>query len=297
MNQLVNIQGDYAVATSFQKQFRADETVRSYQTGARIFSEYCDARGVAPLPASPETVCSFIASLAQQGKSVSTIQSRIHAIRWVHKTANMLSPADHPSVEMTLDGIRRALKSAPKQAKALLANDIRSMTSSLSGDSVLRDRAVLLLGYFGGFRRSELAALVRSDLVFSTQGVMVTLRSSKTDQYGEGREVAIARQDDLDICPVEALEAFMASHSDDRALTVSPRTVYNIVTRACKAAGIDPAGFSSHSLRAGMITQARMNQADKRDIRAITGHKSDQMIDRYTRVVDAWDNNATKGLI
>ena len=297
MNQLTSIRSDLQVATQLQHKFRADETVRSYQTGAKQFRDYCVANDVPSLPASAETVCSFLASLVQSGKSVSTIQSRLHAIKWLHKTAGLASPVDHPAVEMTLDGIRRQLKVAPRQAKALLAEDIKLMLNTMKSNNIIRDRAVILLGYYGGFRRSELASIRRSDLTFSGQGVIVHLAQSKTDQIGEGRDVAIARQDDPRFCPVVALQAWMLEHDDERALNISDRTVWNIINRACKNAGFDPAGFSSHSLRAGLVTQARLNGADKRDIRAITGHKSDQMIDRYTRVVDAWENNATKGLI
>lgn len=296
MNQIVSFTNDIEVAKQLASGFRADNTFRVYQTSVAQFTDYCRANGLASLPASPETVCAFIASLARDGKKIGTIKARVSAIKWFHKAAGEISPTTDASIEMVLAGLSRKIGVAPKQATPMLARTVKTVVDAiLEGDKCAdRDRALLLLAFFGGFRRSELSSIRVEHLDICDQGLTVFLPSSKTDQVGEGRYVAIARQHNA-YCPVKAVEAMMGS--DGRLFPISDRMVHKIIVKLCGRAGVDEGQFSPHSLRAGMVTQAAMNKVAKSDIRRITGHKSDAMIDHYTRIVDQWENNATRGMM
>jgi site-specific recombinase XerD len=298
MNQIVSIRSDLQVSETLAAKFRADKTIVSYQTGAKQFAEYCKINGLCPLPAEPHAVNAFIAHLSKQGKSVGTIKARVAAIGWVHKTAGHWSPTADATVEMVLAGLTRTVNRPIKQAKPMLASTTKAIIDAIAADDVraVRDRALVLLAFFGAFRRSELVQIRREDLEFTDEGVSVYLAKSKTDQEGNGRWVAISRQDN-DYCPVDALEDHLLETDSERVFDISDRMVDKIIKKLSVRAGFDPAEYSPHSLRAGMVTQASLNNVAKRDIRRITGHKTDAMIDRYTRVTDQWKNNATRGLM
>lgn len=283
MNQVVTIKSDIAISADLAKKFRADETVRSYQTGAEQFRSYCDMNGIEFMPAEPQAVVGFIGHLCAAGLSVSTIRSRVHAIKWLHKSSNNSSPTDHPLVEMTMQGMARVRGEAPKQAKAMLASTVKVIVDGCVGDLSVRDRALILTGFFGGFRRGELAAMRREHIEFSDNGMSIYLPTSKTDQFGAGRWVPISRQPSGGYCPVEAMTEWLDVSEPGSVFKISDRQVGNIIKKLCGRAGIDPAEYSAHSLRAGMVTQAALNGAEKRDIRTITGHKSDTMIDQIGR--------------
>ena len=298
MNQIVSFKSDLQVSENLAAQFRADSTIESYQTGAKQFAEYCEANGLCALPAEPHVVNAFIAYLSKQGRSVGTIKARVSAIGWVHKTAGYWSPTSDATVEMVLAGLTRTDTTPIKQAKPMLANTAKTIIDAIAADDVraVRDRALLLMSFFGAFRRSELVQIRVCDLEFTDEGVSVYLAKSKTDQEGHGRWVAVARQDN-DYCPVDALEDHLLDIEDGRVFAVTGRMVDKIIKKLAVRAGFDRMEFSPHSLRAGMITQASLNDVEKRDIRRISGHKTDAMIDRYTRVTDQWKNNATRGLM
>ena len=208
-------------------------------------------------------------------------------------------------------GIRRARGTAPTQKAPLRTADIRAMLAQLP-DSLLgaRDRALLLLGFAGGFRRSELVALDVADLEKATHGVTVTLRRSKTDQAGEARKVGVPRGHHPETCPAGALDGWLqAAEIDDgpvfrgvdRHGNVSPRrlcdrTVARVVKRAVEATGLDPARFAGHSLRAGLATTAAEAGASERSIMEQTGHRSTLMVRRYIREGSLYADNAATTL-
>lgn len=296
MNELTTFTADLDVARDLASHFRADNTYRVYKAGADQFVDYCTTANLDFLPATSEAVCAFVAHLVKEGKSVGTIKARISAIKWFHKMGGYPSPTDDPKVEMVMAGVSRKHGVAPKQASPMLSNTVTQVIDAIADDDQCadRDRALLLTAFFGGFRRSEIVNIQREHVTVCPQGVTIFLPSSKTDQLGEGRHVAIARQHNA-YCPVKALEKILPDSG--RVFPISDRMVHKIISKLCKRAGLDADAFSPHSLRAGMVTQARINNVAKSDIRRITGHKSDAMIDHYTRVVDQWQNNATVGLI
>src|SRR5262249_41358028 len=196
---------------------RANNSKRSYATAWRQFVAWCAQHNRNPLPASPETVQAWIVSLAKSSK-ITTIKNRIAAIASAHRVGGHAFDRKL-MIGLVLDGVRRQNGSAKKQARAITLADVRSaanqLPESLSG---LRDRALLLIGFFGAMRRSELVGLDFDTLgadatgyvKIVSAGLVVTLCKSKTDQYGEGQTIGLPRRRD-ELCPVRALEAWLAA--------------------------------------------------------------------------------------
>ena len=192
---------DLATAIDLAKAEKALSTRKAYGTDYRLFKAWCDAKGVSSLPAAPETVAAYIAAEAQTAKP-STIGRRVAAIRYAHKLAGLETPTDAEGVKATMRGIRRTfggarIKKSPAVAAKMLGM-VATAPDSLAG---LRDRALLLLGFAGAFRRSELVALDVADIAETETGQLVTIRGSKTDQERQGVTIAIARGDIA--CPVK----------------------------------------------------------------------------------------------
>jgi integrase len=196
-----------------------------------------------------------------------------------------------------MKGIRRTLGTAPAQKSPTLTGEIRAMIAATDEGLIgQRDRGLILLGFSGAFRRSELVALEVRDLDFTRDGLIVLLRRSKTDQEGTGRRVAVRYGARPDTCPVRTLQSWLElaaittgpvfrainRHGQVRA-GLTPQSVALIVKRLCQRAGLDPAQYAGHSLRAGHATSAAINGASECSIMAQTGHRSVQMVRRYIR--------------
>jgi integrase len=214
-------------------------------------------------------------------------------------------------VRATLAGIRRTLGCAQRRVAPLLPGQLRAISRALpQGTLGLRDRALLLLGFAGAFRRSELAGLEASDLAFTDDGLEVLLRHSKTDQEGEGQRKGIPFGSDPATCPVRAIKAWLEAagitegpvfrsvdrHSKVGSAALDPGSVARVVKRACSAAGLDPAAFSGHSLRAGLVTAAAKAAKPLPTIMRQTGHKSTAMVLRYVREAELFADNAAAGI-
>jgi site-specific recombinase XerC len=199
---------DLAAAVDLAKAEKALSTRKAYGTDFRIFREWCDGKDVSSLPARPETVAAFLAAQTGNGTKPSTLSRRVAAIRYAHKLAHLDTPTDSEAVKATLRGIRRTVGSAKVRKAPAVAAKVRAMVTlapeSLAG---LRDRTLLLLGFAGAFRRSELVALDVADIAETETGLLVTIRRSKTDQEGEGTTIAIARGDIT--CPARALREWL----------------------------------------------------------------------------------------
>ncbi len=180
-------------AAAFARAEKADATRRAYRSDWRRFEAWCASRGTAPLPAAPEAVAAFLAAEAAAGTKPSTLARRAAAIRYAHRLAGHESPTNAEAVRATLRGIRRTLGAAPAQKAPATASRIAAMAALAPAGTLrgLRDRALLLLGFAGAFRRSELVALRVEDLVETPDGLRIVIRRSKTDQEGAGQEVAI----------------------------------------------------------------------------------------------------------
>jgi len=217
----------------------------------------------------------------------------------------------HIEVGETLKGIRKTIGIAQKCKAPLLTKDLRKIVEELpEGVIGLRDRAVLLVGYAGGFRRSELAALLVTDAIFTEDGLIITLRHSKTDQEGQGRKVGIPWGSHPDTCPVRSLRAWISAagietgglfrevtrHGRIGNSTLHKDSIGFIVKRAAERAGYDASVLGGHSLRAGMATQAAMNGATELTVMKQTGHRCLTILRRYIRDGEMWRKNAAASL-
>lgn len=276
---------------------KAESTLRGYSADWRDFCAWAEARGLCPLPASPEGVAAYIAECADRLK-VGSIQRRLNAITEAHKAVGVESPARSGIVKNTLKGIRRTMGTAPVQKAAALTDDIRSMVDATDAGLIgWRDRALVLLGFAGAFRRSELVELDVEDCAFGRDGLTVNLRRSKTDQEGTGRKVGIPYGSNPETCPVRnvqhwteqggittgALFRSINRHGQVQPGRLSGIDVARIVKKLASRAGLDPAKYAGHSLRAGHATSAAIAGASERSIMNQTGHRSVQMVRRYIR--------------
>lgn len=285
---------------------KADNTKRSYSSDWADFTAYCLANKAQVLPANIETVIDYLTELARTAK-VSTINRRATAISQAHQVRGYQSPTHSLPVRALLRGIRKAKGTAQHGKAALLTTDIRAMIATLSNNMIgTRDKALLLMGFAGAFRRSEIASLVVEDLTFSRDGITVFLRRSKTDQEGEGRKIGIPYGANSDTCPVRAIEGWLQaagittgplfrSVNKGGKVQSSPlcdKAIALIVKRTAEAAGLNPADYGGHSLRAGLATSAAMAGVEERVIMKQTGHRSVNMVRKYIRDGNLFRENA-----
>jgi len=284
-------------AREFARRSKAENTLRGYRADWRDFCAWCDAHGMRTLPATPENVAAYIAECAGRLK-VGSIQRRLNAIAEAHKAMGADSSTSAGIVRATLKGIRRTLGTAAVQKAPALTDDVRAMIEAADDGLIgTRDRALILLGFAGAFRRSELVALDIEDCIFGKDGLTVTLRRSKTDQEGVGRKVGIPYGSNPETCPVRTIQAWIelaciasgalfrsiSRHSKVQPDRLAPIDVARVVKKLAVRAGLDPAKYAGHSLRAGHATAAAIAGASERSIMNQTGHRSVQMVRRYIR--------------
>lgn len=262
------------------------------------------------IPCSPHALAEYLADLAET-HAVATIQRRLAAIAKAHRALGHDDPCRAEIVKATMSGIRRTKGMAQREARALQRDDLFAVLDRMGERPIdLRDKALLLIGFAGAFRRSELVGLDCGDVEPAARGIVLHLRRSKTDQTGQGRKIAIPHGRTR-WCPVRHLTDWLAHagieqgpifRSIDRHGHISPDrlsgdAVATIMKKRVEAAGFDPATFSGHSLRAGLATSAAMAGASSWKIRQQTGHKSDAMLARYIRDGDMFHDNATGAVL
>jgi site-specific recombinase XerD len=289
---------------------KSPATRRAYAADFAIFSSWCSERGVEPLPAAPAAVSAFLAFEVGRGRRPSTLGRRLAAIQFWHLTAGHEPPTTAETVRATLRGIRRVFGTARRRKAPAIAGLAKAMARSTPPTLVgLRDRALILLGFAGALRRSELVALDVADLMRSEKGLLVTIRRSKTDQEAEGTTIAIPRggQD----CPVEALETWLGAASIAEGAVFRPigrsgkvsgrrlcdRAVTVTVKRYAKQTGLDPKTFSAHSLRSGFLTSAAANGASIFKMMDVSRHKSIDTLRAYVRDAELFHDHAGAGLL
>jgi integrase len=298
-------------ARTYAAQAKAEATRRTYRASWGRFLAWCDESGLSALPANPGTVALYLSHLADRGKRLATIQKALASLVEAQRAAGFPSPREDARVREVMKGIRRSLGVAPRQKDPISPSDLRAMVRSrpqtLQG---LRDRALLLLGFAGAFRRSELVHLDVGDLTWGEDGLTVTLRRSKTDQEGQGRKIGIPFGSTPEWCPVRTLRRWLEAvgledgplfrpvkGSTVSAARLSNQAVARLVKRATEAVGLDPSRFSGHSLRAGLATAAAKAGKSERSIMAQTGHRSAQVARRYIRDGGLFTDNAAAGLL
>jgi len=296
-------------AREFARRSKAENTLRGYRADWRDFLAWCESLSVCPLPASADVVASYIAECAGRLK-VGSIQRRLNAITEAHKAMGVDSPTTAGIVRATLKGIRRTLGTAASQKAPALTRDMRAMIEVADAGVIgIRDRALILLGFAGAFRRSELVGLEVADCIWCSDGLTITSRRSKTDQDGAGRKIGIPYGANPETCPVRVVQHWIeqsgitcgplfraiSRHGQVRAAGLSGTDVARIVKKLAERAGLDASKYAGHSLRAGHATTAAIAGASERAIMNQTGHRSVQMVRRYIRDGSLFrDNSAGK---
>jgi integrase len=300
-------------AKTFVAAAKAPATLKAYRNDWRDFEFWCREHHLPSLPSTPETVALYIADRASTLAS-GTITRRLTSITKAHQAAGFTnSPATtrHFVVGETLKGIRRTIGTAQHGKDPLLSADIRRIVAARRQGLIgVRDSAIVLVGFAGGFRRSELAFINICDLKFSADGVVGSVRKSKTDQEGAGREVGLPFGTSQDTCPVRSLRQWLAAsgisdgpvfRSVGRYGHVARRGLHKdsigkLLKRAAMRAGLQVDELSGHSLRAGCVTQAAMNGVREFVIMRQTGHKTVATLRRYIRSGEIFRENAAAGL-
>ncbi len=288
---------------------KAAATRRAYGTDFAIFRAWCTERQLDALPASPATVAAFLAHEASRSVKASTIGRRTAAIRYAHKLAGLLTPTDDELVKATVRGIRRTLGTAKARKMPATADRLLAMAAN-TGDGLKgqRDRALLLLGFAGAFRRSQLVALNTDDIEETADGMKVTIRHSKTDQEGAGQTIAIPFGKIA--CPVAALKEWLAAagirsgaifRSVNRHGKVGERltdqSVADVVKEHASRLRLDPKQFAGHSLRAGFLTSAAAKGASIFKMMDTSRHKSVDTLRGYVRDAELFKDHAGAELL
>lgn len=282
----------------------AENSCRAYQADLRHFIEW---GGV--VPASPELLANYLAAYADQN-AAATLARRLVSISKAHTAQGFLSPANTELVRATLRGIRHTHGSSQRQVAPVVREDVLQMVAGLAGTKGIRDRALLLIGFAGAFRRSELVSLSVADIEYEQQGMLIHLRFSKTDPEGHGRKVAIPYARGA-VCPVLSLQRWLEisgitegpifrainRHSVVSESALTPQSIALIVKERAKAVGLDSTKYSGHSLRAGLVTSAARAGVSSWKIRQQTGHRSDAMLHRYIRDAKLFIDNAAGAIL
>jgi integrase len=291
-------------ARVFAAAAKSNSTRKAYASDLRDFDAYCERIGASPLPADPAVVATYLATISET-KSVATIRRRVVAIAQAHKAADLPNPVADRTVQAILSGISRTKSVVQTRKDALtldrLEESVKGLDDGLKGQ---RDRALLLLTFACALRRSEAAALDVADLKFSRRGLVVTIRRSKTDQEGEGREIGVPIIPNSRLCAATSVRKWLTAaritegpvfrtFNGGGKLTanrIDGKDIARLVQRVTKAAGID-GDFAGHSLRAGFITSAAETKGvSEADIMRISGHRSVAILRGYVGRANVFDD-------
>jgi integrase len=285
---------------------RAPSTIEGYRHDFLMFTRWATTAGLpVDLPIPVGVITLYLTDEAER-LATNTLARRASAIRYMHHQEGYPSPTDAPQVRQVMAGIKRTRQDRLRQARPLYYDDVAAAVADLGdGPKAIRDSALLLVGWWGAFRRSELTAMHRDDLIDHPQGMIVTLRRSKTDQEGRGREVPLHYRRN-GVCPVRAARAWACLIPDDepnlfrrvdrwgnvRPGRLSTEAVSRVVKDAAARIGMDPKGISAHSLRAGFVSECDRRGVPTSAVRLVTGHQSDQMLNSYQRPRSLFESSA-----
>jgi len=279
------------------KNSKANNTLRAYQSDYRDFSLFCSKNGLSSMPTQPKIIALYITHLSKFSK-FSTLKRRIASISVIHKLKGHYLDTKHPIIMENLHGIKRTLGSRQKAKKPLLINNLKKIIKAIDQEKKERDRdrALILIGFAGGFRRSELVSILKEDVELVDEGLKILIKKSKTDQSGEGSVKAIPYFQNQEFCPVIALKKYMSlkkfNSNSEKIFKLSDKSVALIIKKYAQIAGLDPTKYAGHSLRSGFATTAAEFGAEERNIMTMTGHKTTQMVRRYIQEANLFKNNA-----
>ena len=280
------------------KNSKSENTLRAYQSDYNDFSLFCSKNGFQAMPTQPKILALYITHLSTFSK-YSTLKRRLASISILHKTKGHYIDTKHPIIMENLMGIKRTNGSNQKGKKPLLINDLKLLIEAIhqskeKDDRKVRDKALVLIGFSGGFRRSELVDIQYDDIEFVSEGVKIFVKRSKTDQSGEGMTKAIPYFKNKNFCPVKALKNWIEiiDLKNGKIFNISDKNVALIIKKYTNYAGLDSQRYSGHSLRSGFATSTAESGAEERNIMAMTGHKSTEMVRRYIKEANLFKNNA-----
>ncbi len=276
---------------------KAKNTVRAYEADFKDFSLFCISNGLNPLPTDPKTLSIYLTHLSKKSK-FSTLKRRIASIKVVHKIKGHYLDSKHPIIMENLLGIKRINGSYQKAKKPLLISTLKTIINVIDEKEnnelkKLRNKSLLLIGFSGGFRRSELINIDYEDLEFVNEGLKIFIKRSKTDQSGEGSTKAIPYFNNITFCPVVTLKKWInyKNIKNGRIFDISDKSVSIIIKKYALLAGLDPNNYGGHSLRSGFATSAAEAGVEERNIMTMTGHKTPQMVRRYIQEANLFKNN------
>ncbi len=283
------------------KSSKANNTLRAYKADFRDFAIFCQNNGFASMPTEPKILTLYLTHLSKTSK-YSTLKRRLASISVIHKLNGHYLDTKHPVITENLLGIKRVKGTYQKAKKPILINDLKLIINAINQDNNQKNRvknkALLLIGFAGGFRRSELVSTLLEDIEFVTEGVKIFVKRSKTDQSGEGMTKGIPYFMSPNYCPVVSLKNWIKESKikSGKIFDMSDRNVALIVKKYAGIAGLDQNKYSGHSLRSGFATSTAETGAEERSIMAMTGHKTTQMVRRYIKEANLFKNNALNKL-
>ena len=292
------------------KSSKATNTLRAYKSDFKDFGAFCAKHGFNSMPTEPKIVSLYLTHLSENSK-ISTLRRRLVSIGVVHKLKGHYLDTKHPVIIENLMGIKRKKGSIQTGKKPILINHLKQIINVIDEQKIekikkLRNKTLVLIGFGGGFRRTELISINHEDIDFVQEGVKITVRRSKTDQFGEGMIKGLPFFSNEKYCPVTNLKNWLilskiktgpifrrfAKGSILTSHRLTDQSVALIIKDCLKLAGIENQNFSGHSLRSGFATVAAESGADERSIMAMTGHKTTQMVRRYINETNLFKNNA-----
>jgi len=288
------------VASRILSADKAANSQRAYESRMRAWRTFCDQHGAQPFPAEPIMLIGWIASMADAGRSLSTIRQSVAAMRYCCAMRGEPSPTDDPEVIRAVRGAARLYGRPRRPKKALMLDGLRKTLPSGKGERTVQSRAMLLLGWFSALRRSEISALRVGDVEVTEEGLAVHIRRSKTDQSGQGTMRGVPYQSDSTLCPVRAVQRWIVIRSGGQpergedpffrvilrggkvsSRGIGSKWVERMVKRWCEKAGLSPREYAGHSLRRGFATEAARRGKPLEAIQHHLRHASIATTQRY----------------
>ena len=293
------------------KSSKSVNTVRAYKSDFEDFTLFCIKNGFKSLPTEPKIISLYLTYLSSKNVRTSTIKRRLVSIGVIHKIKGHYLDTKHPIIVENFMGIKRLKGISQNGKKPLLINDLKEIIDVINKQEEpelkkLRNKAILLIGFAGGFRRNELVSLNFEDLDFVFEGVKINIKRSKTDQFGEGFTKGIPHFENYLYCPVKNLKNWLNISKIKKGpifvrfskgvnltnIRLTDQSIALIIKEYLTKAGVDNKNYSGHSLRSGFATSAAEAGAEERSIMAMTGHKSSEMVRRYIKEANLFKNNA-----
>jgi len=293
------------------KSSKSLNTIRAYKSDFKDFGAFCAKHNFKTLPTDPKIVSLYLTYLSGRDAKMSTLRRRLVSISMIHKLKGHYLDTKHPVIIENLMGIKRTKGSFQRGKKPLLINQLKAIINVINKEKIdeikkIRDKTIILVGFGGGFRRTELISIDHEDLEFVPEGVKITIKRSKTDQFGEGMIKGLPYFSNQEYCPVVHLKKWLEiskikNGSIFRRFTkgcslsknrLTDQSVVLLIKDYLNLAGIENKNYSGHSLRSGFATVSAESGADERSIMAMTGHKTTQMVRRYIKEANLFKNNA-----